>query len=98
MSAGHASGSRAASRKGPSSYPGGKSGAGVYQRLINEIPPHDMLIVPFAGRCGVTRRIRPAEHTILIDRDGNLRYLHRGYKAGYEVEDEKQVKELVRER
>ena len=51
------------------SYPGGKSGAGVYQRLINEIPPHRVLVIPFAGRCGVARRIRPAEHTVVIDRD-----------------------------
>lgn len=55
-----------------STYPGGKSGAGVYQRLINLIPPHRVLIVPFAGHCGVTRNIRPAEHTIVIDRDATV--------------------------
>lgn len=49
------------------SYPGGKSGAGIYQRLINLIPPHRVLIVPFAGHCGVVRNIKPAEHTIVID-------------------------------
>lgn len=53
-------------------YPGGKSGAGVYQRLINEIPPHDLLVVAFAGRCGVTRRIRPASRTVIIDRDPDV--------------------------
>jgi hypothetical protein len=52
-----------------SSYPGGKSGAGIFQRLINLIPPHRILIVPFAGHCGVVRNIKPAEHTIVIDRD-----------------------------
>jgi len=51
-----------------SSYPGGKSGSGIHQRLINLIPAHRQLIVPFAGRCGVTRKIKPAEHTVLIDR------------------------------
>ena len=35
--------------------------------------------------------------TVMIDRDGNKRFLHRGYKAGYEVEYEKQVKKLIRE-
>ncbi len=35
--------------------------------------------------------------TIMIDRNGNKRYLHRGYKSGYEVEYDKQVKQLVRE-
>jgi DNA adenine methylase len=52
-----------------SSYPGGKSGAGIPQRIISLIPPHDVLVVPFAGRCGITRRIRPAARTILVDLD-----------------------------
>jgi site-specific DNA-adenine methylase len=51
------------------SYPGGKSGAGIYQRLINQIPRHRILVTAFAGQCGVTRNIRPAEHTIVIDAD-----------------------------
>lgn len=54
--------------KQANTYPGGKSGAGVYQRIINLIPPHRMLIVPFAGHCGIVRNIRPAEETIVIDR------------------------------
>lgn len=49
------------------SYPGGKSGSGIYQRIINLIPPHRILIVPFAGHCGIVRNIRPAEETIVID-------------------------------
>lgn len=35
--------------------------------------------------------------TVLIDRDGNMRYLHRGYKPGYEQEYAQQVRALVRE-
>lgn len=35
--------------------------------------------------------------TIIIDRDGNMRYLHRGYKPGYEDEYREQIKELIRE-
>lgn len=35
--------------------------------------------------------------TIIIDRDGNQRYLHRGYLPGYEEEYQKQVRELIRE-
>lgn len=53
-------------------YPGGKSGAGIYQRLINLIPPHRVFVSAFAGHCGVTRRIRPAEHTIVIDACGDV--------------------------
>ena len=51
-----------------SSYPGGNSDAGIFwRRLINLSPPHRVLIVPFADRCGVTRWIRLAEPTVLID-------------------------------
>ena len=35
--------------------------------------------------------------TILIDRNGNKRFLHRGYKPGYELDYEKQIRLLVRE-
>ena len=35
--------------------------------------------------------------TILIDRNGNKRYLHKGYKPGYENDYKKQIKKLLRE-
>jgi peroxiredoxin len=35
--------------------------------------------------------------TVLIDRDGRVRYLHKGYRDGYEDTYEKQVRELLKE-
>ncbi|MEM6583842.1 MAG: TlpA disulfide reductase family protein [Pseudomonadota bacterium] len=35
--------------------------------------------------------------TVLVDRNGDIRYMHRGYKPGYELQYETQIKELVRE-
>jgi len=35
--------------------------------------------------------------TILVDRNGKMRFLHKGYKPGYEAEYQKQVRSLVRE-
>ena len=35
--------------------------------------------------------------TVLVDRSGEIRYMHRGYKPGYEREYENQVRALVRE-
>ena len=35
--------------------------------------------------------------TIIIDRDGNMRFLHKGYKPGYEKDYQKQVRALIRE-
>jgi peroxiredoxin len=35
--------------------------------------------------------------TVLIDRDGRVRYLHRGYREGVEEAYERQIRELVKE-
>lgn len=34
-------------------YNGGKNGSGVYQAIINQIPPHEIFISGFGGNCGV---------------------------------------------
>lgn len=49
-------------------YPGGKNAAGVYQRIINHMPPHKVYIEPFLGSGAVLRNKRPAERNIGIDR------------------------------
>lgn len=50
-------------------YPGGKSGAGVYQSLINLMPPHDVYIEPFLGGGAIMRLKRPARVNIGVDLD-----------------------------
>ena len=35
--------------------------------------------------------------TVLIDREGRVRYVHRGYRDGYEDTYDKQIRELLRE-
>lgn len=35
--------------------------------------------------------------TVIIDKDGNMRFLHRGYKSGYEDDYADQVASLIRE-
>jgi site-specific DNA-adenine methylase len=49
-------------------YPGGKSGAGVYQTIINQMPPHEVYIEPFAGGAAIARLKRPAARTILVEK------------------------------
>jgi peroxiredoxin len=36
--------------------------------------------------------------TVIVDREGNVRFLHHGYQAGYEDQYQDQVRALVRER
>jgi len=42
-------------------------------------------------------RVDAMPSTVLVDRDGNMRYLHKGYKPGYEDAYAAQVRKLVRE-
>lgn len=49
-------------------YPGGKNGAGIYQRIINHMPPHQTYIEAFLGSGAVLRNKRPAFRNIGIDR------------------------------
>lgn len=51
-------------------YPGGKSGSGVYQRIISQMPPHENYVEPFLGWGSVMRRKRPARFNLGIDLDG----------------------------
>jgi DNA adenine methylase len=51
-------------------YPGGKSGAGVYQTIINLMPPHPVYIEPFLGGGAIMRLKRPAALNIGVDLDG----------------------------
>lgn len=49
--------------------PGGKAGAGVYQSIINQFPPHRRYIEPFAGSAAVRRLMRPSPLSLLIELD-----------------------------
>jgi hypothetical protein len=45
----------------------GSGSRGIYQAIINQIRPHDTLIVPFLGTCPVTRSLRLPELVIAND-------------------------------
>lgn len=48
-------------------YNGGKNGAGVYQAIINQMPPHDIYIELFLGSGAILRNKRPAKRNIGIE-------------------------------
>jgi len=54
------------------SYPGGKNGAGVYQRIINQMPPHRIYVEAFLGGGAIMRLKRPAIASIGIDADEHV--------------------------
>ena len=53
-------------------YPGGKAADGVYHKIINQIPPHQVFIEPFWGSGAITLHKLPAVATIGIDIDGDV--------------------------
>lgn len=61
-------------------WPGGKDGAGVAQRLINQIPPHDIFISAFLGDCAIMRRKLPAK-VASIGVDADRANIERWYRS-----------------
>jgi peroxiredoxin len=67
------------------------------RELLEQIPVQFPIL--FDDRNTVSRLydVRAMPTTILVDRDGNLRYLHKGYKPGFEIAYEEHIRALVRE-
>lgn len=51
------------------SYPGGKSGGGAYQRIISQMPPHDVYCEPFLGGGAILLNKRLSNTTFAGDLD-----------------------------
>lgn len=63
-------------------YRGGKNGAGVYQTIINQIPPHHTYLEPFLGSGAILRHKKPALVSYGVDKDGAALDAVRGELAG----------------
>ena len=63
-------------------YAGGKGGAGMYQTIINQIPPHRVYLEPFVGGGNVFERKKPAASSILADLDASVIERWRGLCTG----------------
>ncbi len=66
-------------------------------KLLEHVPVEFTILFDPESRISELYNVDAMPSTFLVDRDGQLRYLHRGYKPGYEDDYEKQVKELVLE-
>lgn len=53
-------------------YQGGKGGAGVFQTIINQFPPHAVYIEPFVGGGNIFERKAPAASSVLADLDSEV--------------------------
>lgn len=63
-------------------YPGGKEGAGVWQRIVNHMPPHAVYVEMFCGGGAVLRLKEPAADTLAFDVDAEaLKNTEAEYRA-----------------
>jgi thiol-disulfide isomerase/thioredoxin len=66
-------------------------------KLLKDIPVSFPVLLDDTGAVSSSYTVSAMPTSVLIDRDGNMRFLHKGYKPGYEQEYENEIKELLRE-
>jgi peroxiredoxin len=64
---------------------------------LAETPVSFPILFDFDNRVTALYDVVAMPSTVLVDRSGNVRYLHHGYKPGYENEYQNQIRELIRE-
>ena len=65
--------------------------------LLKEISVSFPVVFDSKSKVSETYQLDSMPTTVMIDRKGNKRFLHRGYKPGFEVDYEKQIRSLLRE-
>lgn len=66
-------------------------------KLLKDIPVAFPVLYDNLSMVSSTYDVSAMPTTVLIDRDGNMRYIHKGYKPGMELDYEKQIRELIKE-
>ena len=66
-------------------------------RFLDKVPVTYPILYDPESSVSELYEVQAMPTTVMIDRNGNARYLHYGYQPGYEDEYEQQIRELVRE-
>jgi thiol-disulfide isomerase/thioredoxin len=66
-------------------------------RFLDKVPVNYPILYDPESSVSELYEVQAMPTTVMIDRNGNARYLHYGYQPGYEDEYEQQIRELVRE-
>lgn len=67
------------------------------KKLLKDIPVDFPVLFDNKSEVSKLYNVVAMPSTVLVDRDGNVRYLHQGYKPGYEETYQQQVRALIRE-
>ena len=68
------------------------------RKYLNETPVTFPILFDADGRVSKQYQVKAMPSTILVDRHGNVRHIHYGYKPGYENDYQDQIRALVREK
>ena len=66
-------------------------------RFLEAVPVSYPVLYDNDSKVSERYNVEAMPTTVMIDRDGNARFLHHGYQPGYEDEYETQIRQLVRE-
>ncbi|WP_226703565.1 TlpA family protein disulfide reductase [Microbulbifer elongatus] len=67
------------------------------QAMLNKIPVEFPVLFDSQSDVSKLFGVEAMPSSVFIDRDGNVRYVHKGYRTGDEAEYKKIIKELIRE-
>ena len=70
---------------------------GKAKKVLRDIPVSFPVLFDTESTVSKLYDVSAMPTTVMIDRDGNIRHLHKGYKPGYEDQYRKQIKQLIRE-
>jgi thiol-disulfide isomerase/thioredoxin len=65
--------------------------------LLRQIPVSFPVLYDTENEVSEMYGVNAMPTTVMVDRNGNMRYLHKGYQPGYEVAYQEQVRTLIRE-
>jgi len=67
------------------------------KQMLDESPVNFPVLFDNQSEVSKLYNVVAMPSTVLVDRDGNIRYLHQGYKPGFEEAYQQQVRALIRE-
>jgi peroxiredoxin len=66
-------------------------------KMLSDLPVSFPILYDDRSEVSKEYQVKAMPSTFMVDRDGRIRYLHKGYKPGYEEEYQQQIRELLRE-
>ncbi|MES9859751.1 MAG: TlpA disulfide reductase family protein [Candidatus Thiodiazotropha sp. LLP2] len=66
-------------------------------KMLKDIPVNFPVLYDNENSVSKQYQVKAMPSTFMVDRDGKIRFLHKGYKPGYEDDYQQQIRTLLRE-